>query len=283
MLRSLRRDDHIVELCATYKVGDRCMLLFPWADGGSLGDLWDLEKEKQRVYPSDLFDKALRAYPGHEAGGLHGLDCKDLMQWIAHQCLGIAKALATMHKGSRDHSDELIPQAAQKRYCRHGDIKPHNILYFSQEQDFNPLGNLKLADFGLAEIHRKTSRTGKPNGPQSWAYRAPEYDLVKQALVSLPADVWALGCVFSEFLTWVVKGPEGVLSFANARFDEYVTFSTKWQEDNFFYCDEAAVNGRPPSSVPGGEEDEVLRYEGLKLKNSVNEVSLTHRSDPCCG
>lgn len=33
-------------------------------------------------------------------------------------------------------------------------------------------------------------------------------------------DIWSLGCVFLEFVTWLVKGPAGVNKFSEKRFRE---------------------------------------------------------------
>lgn len=190
------------------------------------------------------------------------------MHWIALQCLGISAALAEMH----DCPQPRIP-FREGKCCRHGDIKPANILYFSQEQDENPLGKLKLSDFGLAELHSIHSRTVQPGpGPQTQKYRAPEYDLITVAAVSLPADVWSLGCVFTELLTWVVKGPPGVAAYGDERVKELTfppTATKKMGADDFFCRPEM---GGTRSGPKGGERH--VAYEGLKRKDSVDRVSV---------
>ncbi|KAF4337445.1 serine threonine kinase [Fusarium beomiforme] len=98
--------------------------------------------------------------------------------------------------------DGRIPN---KDHGVHMDIKPSNILYFSQETDKSPFGTLKLADCGLMKFHSLASRTRKSlesSYAGSRTYRAPEYDI--DHIISKKVDIWAIGCAFSEFLTWAI-------------------------------------------------------------------------------
>lgn len=98
------------------------------------------------------------------------------------------------------------------RNCRHGDIKPENILLFTEG---GYMGTLRLADVGLAKIHelattqriREYLHTG--TNEATLRYVAPQFGDV----ISRKSDVWALGCVFLEFLIWTLYGNEELQTF----------------------------------------------------------------------
>lgn len=102
-----------------------------------------------------------------------------------------------------------------RRYGRHGDIKAENILWFDGDDD-SP-GLLVVADFGLMAFHTKDTRsnvsakyvTGSPS------YEAPELQL--NSKISRAFDVWGLGCLYLEFITWLVCGWEHLHRFPEAR------------------------------------------------------------------
>lgn len=75
----------------------------------------------------------------------------------------------------------------------HRDIKPSNVLVKA--------GHIYLADFGEAKdtTEVENSKTDNDHVRGTPVYRAPE---VKTGYTSqLPADIFSLGCVFSEMLT----------------------------------------------------------------------------------
>ncbi|KAF5001110.1 hypothetical protein FGRMN_1304 [Fusarium graminum] len=223
--RKMKPGPHLVELCATLEItpSDKSMLLFPWADGGSLDSLM----KKSRP---DLL-------------GAFNLDEAQFVRWIAGQCRGLIEALGTIHDtrikaSSINENGSQISQ--EKDFGIHGDIKPANILHFSQETSDSRLGNLKVADFGLITFHTRASRT-KMNRATAYAasqtYRSPEHDI--SFFMSKKVDIWALGCVFSELMTWVILDVGACTEYQEARKDE-LSYSglnmdkAKWREDNFF-------------------------------------------------
>ncbi|KFH43979.1 Cyclin-dependent kinase-like protein [Hapsidospora chrysogenum ATCC 11550] len=122
----------------------------------------------------------------------------------------------------------------------HGDIKPGNILHFQQENQGYYLGRLKVADLGLLQFHGKASRAKKSSQRPDFAsqtYRSPKHDLSR--IMSRKVDIWALGCVFSEHLTWAMRGPGAVEQYEERRLEECI-FSRdtrgkgKWTDESFF-------------------------------------------------
>ena len=72
----------------------------------------------------------------------------------------------------------------------HGDVKPHNILYYSSTN------SVKLADFGCSVI-----LTGEYTHISSGTIRYNPPELLLYSRVSFGADVWSLGCMIYEMLT----------------------------------------------------------------------------------
>ncbi|KAF6817396.1 hypothetical protein CPLU01_13597 [Colletotrichum plurivorum] len=61
-------------------------------------------------------------------------------------------------------------------------------------------------------------------------YRPPEAD-IKDSETDHSWDIWCLGCVFLELVTWVIQGESGVKAFGDKRLSEE---KGRDQEDTFF-------------------------------------------------
>jgi len=199
-LKRLSGQKHIVPLLATFEYKNSYHLLFPWANA-NLRQYW-------AMVPNPSTDKR------------YGL-------WVAKQCKGMAEGLSVIHEPPTDQSDDyayesvLQPCHGQpqrtKAYGRHGDIKPENILWFRNCPNTD-IGILEIADFGLTRFHHRQSRSnispvGMGNSP---TYRAPEFDM-PDGLLSRSYDIWALGCLYLEFITWYFLGWNGVTGFSASR------------------------------------------------------------------
>lgn len=84
------------------------------------------------------------------------------------------------------------------RGIMHRDIKPNNILYFSDFEDIDgQQGAAKICDFGLSKNYTR-QEPHSPNVVSIW-YRPPELALGYKNY-NFGVDIWSLGCVFYELL-----------------------------------------------------------------------------------
>lgn len=178
---------HLIQLLATFEEYNPVnktsafFLLFDWAYG-DLVEFW-------RSNPQLVLDKN------------HCL-------WMAEQFHGLSEALQVVHN-DRIENLKHLPKAIsdQDLYGRHGDIKASNLLWFESSGLGSLRSELALADFGLGRLHTKVSRSKQdPTLLQRTAtYRAPEFDL-PEGLVSPVSDIFSLGCVFLEHISWYLLG-----------------------------------------------------------------------------
>ncbi|CEI41842.1 unnamed protein product [Fusarium venenatum] len=267
----MRPGPHLVELCATLEIApsDNFMLLFPWAEGGSLEDLMS----KPKTY-------FLKAYY---------LTDNEFARWIAIQCWGLIQALGTIHDTRIKHSN-TSQDGNQISQCKdfgiHGDIKPANILHFSQETAHCRVGNLKIADFGLITFHRRGSRTMMNRNSAyaaSQTYRSPEHDI--GYFMSKKVDVWALGCVFSELMTWVILDGNARQEYQQERKRE-LSFSgatedtAQWNEDNFFlkHIEKTTTPRRKGRRRRPKVRSKRLRPRNPKIKSDASHVVESRQS-----
>jgi serine/threonine protein kinase len=201
---NLRTNSHIVKLLATYIFKEYYHLIFLYADG-TLRLYWQQLKEP-RLVP----------------------DQEKIAMWVAEQCKGIADALCIIHehKTATDNTDNSPEPSANLedgdiQYGRYGDIKPENILWFKDEESGDPEattnGRLVIADFGLVRFHKKHSRSivDPASVAGSPTYRPPECDL--RLPVLRVYNIWSLGYLYLEFITWLIYGWKGIENFERAR------------------------------------------------------------------
>lgn len=125
-------------------------------------------------------------------------------------------------------------EAPRKQYGRHGDINPTNMLWY---QDVDKTGNtangtLKLADFGQAEINTEDTKTRKRDVANTLTYRPPECD-AQPSIIRQSYDIWSLGCVYLEFIAWMLGGYRMTQKFARRRNSPDV-FLANADSDTFF-------------------------------------------------
>ncbi|KAK3291361.1 kinase-like domain-containing protein [Chaetomium fimeti] len=188
-------NSHIIKHIATYEVKNTngtttYSIIFPLASGGNLQTFWDTEEPRT----------------------------PELRQWSLEQILGLATAIRDLHMGFQG-----------EKHCRHGDLKPLNLLHF-KDPSSKGLGRLVLGDLGISKIHeqvtadRKCATQTRATTPH---YEPPEArgirndndsssnDNDKDKNGSAAAgqdqgkpwsrkyDMWSLGCIFLEFAVWL--------------------------------------------------------------------------------
>lgn len=247
----------MIQLYATFECGDKFSFLFPWAEGGNLGNL-------MKMHPSELFPWATD-HPD--------LSCSTiLIRWIARQCAGIAKGLTGIHNAKRVARDKTGgPGQCKDDFGIHRDIKPGNILRFIDKKLTRDLGELKLADFGLTRFHTASKRSAQPGKEgRHETYGAPE-QATDGPFVSRKADVWALGCVFLLLLTWAIRGPGALRRFECARLKERgrCRKGSYWPMDTFFTTD-ARVAWQ-------SDRDDVIVKRAVELVSCLSQHSILSR------
>jgi hypothetical protein len=234
---------HLISLLAAYSHRGRFNLIFPFAKA-DLSKFWSVEK------PAPVFEKAV--------------------VWVAEQCAGVTGGLSQIHQyQSRSlHEDSAHPGSSPgghqgRKLCgRHGDIKPANILWFPDGQessDPNKIGGtLKLADFGLVEFHSEASCSNRPKSQLAGSpdYRPPECDMT-DGKISRSFDIWSLGCVYLEFILWLMDGWYGVRQFNIDRATK--SDNTRLQSYDYSYFEFVESGGTGKTA---------------KLKGSVSDVSF---------
>lgn len=186
---------HFIQTIARFTQGARHFFIFPWAKGGNLRNFW---KEQSSLSTASL--NFSQKY------------CVDYIRWFFEQLLGLSGAIEKLHN----------PPNQPGGSCRHGDLKPENILCFCSELpkagDLPTDIKLVIADAGHARIHEKATdlrgeRTTTQAGTQT--YTPPEVEVQSNKARSRRYDIWSIGCLYLEFLIWILYGSDGLEAFHN--------------------------------------------------------------------
>jgi serine/threonine protein kinase len=89
----------------------------------------------------------------------------------------------------------------------------------------DPLGVLQITDFGLSSFHHTETAADIKAKLLGHPYRPPESQLIMKTTQSL--DTWTLGCLFLDFLTWLVEGPGGLDKFEDMRVSPGIVSSSE--------------------------------------------------------
>ena len=173
MLKLLKHEN-ILEMLAAYTFKGRHNLLFPKANGKTLSDL--LENPPPPQFKS-----------------------------LEHTIIALSGLCSAVHAVHNfDYPDLEILAIG----CHH-DLKPDNILVHR--------GSLLLADFGLSTFKDSNKPSDTSFKSVRGDYVAPECedleDLSKRNIIGRPSDIWSLGCIMLEMVTYVMTGPKGVTEF----------------------------------------------------------------------
>lgn len=191
---------HVVGVKAMFTQSSKIYLVFPWANGGNLLTFWERND-----------DYNCRVHVARD------------VPHILRQLEGLSFALESLHDFHRDG----------RASYRHGDLKPENILLFRSEKDPDVFpGIWKMSDLGLAKLHEVTTghrydmqaTSMRPFGTTS--YKPPEAWTRSDKPTSRLFDVWSMGCIILELITWLLYGMKGL---------EELTRNTGWLEKRSCY------------------------------------------------
>ncbi|KAK1988376.1 kinase-like domain-containing protein [Colletotrichum cereale] len=184
------------------------------------------------------------AFPWAEGGNLQEFwmlnkSNQGYMLWSLQQMLGISGALRKLHDIN----------------CRHGDLKPGNILHFTD----GGLGKLVIADVGISKVHTAATNmrlVGTITRATTPSYEPPE--ALKKTDQPRPRryDIWSMACIYLEFVIWMIYGFKAINSFAESR-------------------EEA-------TSIKGTSNFYTLRGDTAEIHPSVLDAFAVLRSDPRC-
>lgn len=191
----------LIKPIATYTRGDALCFVFPWANGGNLREFWASADQAYRT--------------------------SDLVLWVLSQLYGLAGGLNALYGEN----------------CRHGDLKPENILRFTDNQE---RGTLLIADMGLTRFHvavtqvRQARQAKTATIPGTRRYEPPEVDdRMAEKARSRDYDVWSMGCIFLEFLIWLLEGQASL-----EEFNEPGNFQYFWENHEGAFKVHSAVESR---------------------------------------
>jgi serine/threonine protein kinase len=259
---------HIVRFLTAFRRGTsddfEHYLVFEWADGGNLGDLW---KTKVKPEPSVA-----------------------LVKWVVEQLHGLAEALTAAH-----YLPEIDGEHHGASY-RHGDLKPENILWFREGGEF---GTLKIGDWGEAKEHHEVTAVRHSTTTQTATlrYQPPEVVTGLQSTLNAEAkhvrsrlyDIWGFGCITLEFIIWLLHGEAGRKQF-NKEGRGQLGYSDQFYEINsdgiasvhgavIYWMDRMAKDNRClPRRTAIGDLLEVVR-QGLLVVKLPHDGGTIHPSD----
>ncbi|GAW21860.1 hypothetical protein ANO14919_113860 [Xylariales sp. No.14919] len=178
---------HLIRALAAYERGEDRGFLFPWADGGSLLQLW----EKTVVVDDGLLSWALGQMVGIVDGieKLHG----EHNEGTRHGDIKPANILI-FKKGEDDKGELKIADVGLAKY--------HTT--YTRERISATTTNRGSRRYEPPEVGK--SEVGEPGlGSSHQPFRK----------FSRKYDIWSLGCTFVEFLIWLFYGPQKLKAFFN--------------------------------------------------------------------
>lgn len=206
----LLRDPHIVQIVKSYRKGKSFNIVFPCA--------------KANLHEALRTDKY----------GLKDLCRGPLVRFpIWNQLRGLANALDRIlnYSINDDVGGLQVPSSgAHRLFGYHFDLKPANILV----EVVNGQMVFKISDFGQAKFKDMQAGTSKVSQRDAGThtYAPPEEETQQQ---NSKYDVWSLGCIFLETITFAVKGHVGVRELdrtRKTRIDRNSSDNCYWETNN---------------------------------------------------
>jgi serine/threonine protein kinase len=242
---------HLIRRIAAFKHGQTHYIMFEWANGGNLREVWAENRTEHRNLNGDRIMEFLEQLRGL-AGALCALHNtnpkiktglprstksrtnKRIDSMIDNRSDAFppasvvttqnnADAIPTINVGVTDDGNENVDHdhdhdidaesgsSSATEHWRHGDLKPENILKFGSTW----LGTLKIADLGLAKRHEKD--TILRIAPTDTRYTTLHYEAPEAITSTEPRsrryDIWSMGCIILESIIWLLYGYDVLNTF----------------------------------------------------------------------
>ncbi|KAF4633133.1 hypothetical protein G7Y89_g4984 [Cudoniella acicularis] len=187
--RSVKQADSIIKFYGSYIHGDEYNILLEFAEKGTLEQYFALESPPSRGGDIVKFWEAL---------------------------FRLIKGLKAVHSVRKGHLN----------------VNPQSVSVLSAGTESSNW-QFKFSDFGLRNAESKEGQDGAnaaPENENSPTYSAPEqymrYDQNDQPRPGSPkptwaADIWALGCIYSEAAIWIADGYKGLVDYRKQRAIEF--------------------------------------------------------------
>jgi serine/threonine protein kinase len=266
MLRRLNHP-HLISLLATYQHIGHFHLIFPWAEC-DLRTYWEIK------VPNPLHDMETLLWTAMQCEGIaEGLDSvhhhptssmSSILQGFSSRSFTRFPALMTpmtpspLSPGASRRPGITKPRNSRLVFGRHGDIKPTNLLWFPDHIDANSKGTIKICDFGAGEFSTDASSKLSSNSiAHTPSYRPPESDFPDYTVTD-SWDIWTLGCLYLEFITWFMGGSKLLDEF---KVNRGKSSSGPCRTNAFFEI------------VRDPESNEIIQPQKARVKETVSEVS----------
>jgi serine/threonine protein kinase len=155
------------------------------------------------------------------------------------------------HRGrapiQQSKSGRLRDRSTEEKFGTHGKLKAQSILWFSETANIDSPGILQIAGFTQARLHRLESRSRVDPITMDASSTCSPAEAILGKPVSRAYDIWSLGCIFLEFIIWLLEGSEGTDCFAKAGLKYAGIFDNI--ADNCFYTPRYLESGRSPAFV----------------------------------
>lgn len=188
---------HLIKAIFAYKQGSERYIVFPWAQGGNLRELW------------------------HNNSGPTNRE-NELWAWT--QIQGLSEGLSKLHSRSTRHGD-LKPE----NILNFGDVNKSGSGRLV-------IADVGIAKYH-ADVTAKRQAEGKPttNKYGTLRYAPPKTEIGTTQTggqISRKYDSWSLGCILLEFIIWLLHGNNGLSKFENERHDDIQPIKTSsfWVE-----------------------------------------------------
>jgi serine/threonine protein kinase len=229
-------NQHTVRGIGAFTQRGKYFILMEWADSGDLEDVWEKTPHPQLNLTATRVAQFLEQFRGlaNTLNQMHDYKVESDNSVVipkneeteAGSAFGDTKSAEAAGDGLPPHDKKVHFETPQVKIeinepsggtenWRHGDLKPGNILSFTEGHSSCWLGTLKLADLGRAKQHM--DKTGKRVGTSEMFSTLPYDPLEVWTNLSRGrsrlVDLWSFGCVLLESVIWLMFGLDELCKF----------------------------------------------------------------------